>query len=342
MAINGFHDSISERQRLLLALVVEHYIANAEAIGSRALMEIMNNAVSSATIRNELSELARKGYLEQPHTSAGRVPTLSGYRFYIDNLMHSQTLTPLERGLADQKISAIKAGSMEDYVKKACEALTELTNCAAVASSPDINARVQRVEYFPMSVTSGVAAILTSSGMIKSRIANTEEPVSTAMLYRFLQMANAQLSGKSPQEISHWDFSIIAQATGTYAQLFTPVMEAIAELITEARQTEVYFSGQRHLVDALGAESSADVIKLLTEEESLRELLKEAPDTPAVIMGEETGREELDCVSFILAPYDCKGFTAGRIGVAVNPRADYSRLLPLIDYFARRLGAMMS
>lgn len=341
MAVNGFHDSISERQRLLLALVVEHYIANAEAIGSRTLMEIMNNAVSSATIRNELSELARKGYLEQPHTSAGRVPTLSGYRFYIDNLMHSQTLTPLERGLADSRIASIKAGSMEEYVRKACATLSELTGCAAVASSPDINVRIQRVEYFPMSVTSGVAAILTSSGMIKSRIANTEEPVSTAMLYRFLQMANAQLSGKDPREISHWDFSIIAQATGSYAQLFTPVMEAIAELISEARQTEVYFSGQRHLVDALGAEASADAIRVLGDENELRDILLKV-DGACVIMGTETGNDALNGVSFILAPYDCRGEIAGAIGVAVNPRADYSRLLPMIDYFARRLGAKLS
>lgn len=342
MAINGFHDSISDRQRLLLALVVEHYIANAEAIGSRALMEIMNNAVSSATIRNELSELARRGYLEQPHTSAGRVPTLSGYRFYIDNLMHSQTLTPVERGLADSAISSIKAGSMEEYVRKATEKLSEITSCACVSVSPDIASKVQRVEYFPMSVTSGVAAILTSSGMIKSRIANTEEPVSTAMLYRFLQMANAQLSGKSPKEITNWDFSIIAQATGSYAQLFTPVMEAIAELTVEAQQTEAYFAGQRCLVDALGADSSAEVIRFLADETSLRDFVRSTPDTLSVIMGDETGREELRNVSFILSPYDCRGEIAGRIGVAVNPRADYSRLLPLIDYFARRLGAMMS
>lgn len=339
---NGFRDSISDRQRLLLALVVEHYIANAEAIGSRALTEIMENAVSSATVRNELSELDRMGFLEQPHTSAGRVPTVDGYRFYIDNLMHSRTLTPVERALADSKIASIKAGSMEDFVKKACSALSDMTGCAAVASAPDIGATLRRVEYFPMSATSGVAAVLTSSGLIKSRMAATEEPVSTAMLYRFLQMANAQLTGKLPSEISHWDYSIIAQATGGYARLLTPVMEAVAELVNEVQRREVYFAGQRYLVDAVGAVASADVIRLFSDDDELRELLSAANDTACVIMGTETGREELNGISLILAPYDCRGEIAGTIGVAVNPRADYSRLLPMIDYFARRLGAKLS
>ena len=341
MTTDRYHDSVSERQRLLLSLVVEHYIACAEAVGSRTLMEIMEGAVSSATIRNELSELDKMGYLEQPHTSAGRVPTVSGYRFYIDNLMHSRTLTPVERGLVDSCLSSLKAGSMEEYVRKACEKLADITGCAAVASAPEIGASVKRVEYFPMTPGSGIAAVLLSSGLIKSRIAATEEPVSTAMLYRFLQVVNAQLAGKTPGEVGAWDYSIIAQATGSYARLFTPVLEAVRELLSETEENAVFFFGQHALVDAVGAAASGDVIGELSDNATLSALLSRAEDETVVLMGGETGNEKLESVSMILSPYTFGGCRAGSIGIVLGRRADYSRLLPLADYFARRLSAIL-
>jgi len=341
MANDGYHDSVSERQRRLLSLVVEHYIACAEAVGSRTLMEIMEGAVSSATIRNELSELDKMGYLEQPHTSAGRVPTVSGYRFYIDNLMHSRTLTPVERALVDRCLSEIKAGSLEEYVRKACDTLSSLTGCTAVASAPEIGAAVRRVEYFPMTPGSGIAAVLLSSGLIKSRIAVTEEPVSSAMLYRFLQIVNAQLAGKLPSEIGAWDYSIIAQATGGYARLFTPVLEAVNELLLETKQNDVFLTGQQALVESVGAVCAGDVLRELADKEILGALLNEATDETKVVMGVETGRGKLKDISVILSPYTYRGERAGSVGIVLGCRADYSRLLPLTDYFARRLGAIL-
>lgn len=341
MSTDRYHDSVSERQRLLLSLVVEHYIDCAEAVGSRTLMEIMRGAVSSATIRNELSELDRMGYLEQPHTSAGRIPTISGYRFYIDNLMHSRTLTPVERGLCDACIDRIKAGSLDETVSKACAALSELTGCATAASAPRIGATLKRVEYFPMTPGSGVLAILLSSGRILSRIASTEELVSTAMLYRFLQVTNTQLVGRTPEEIGPWDFSIIAQAVGSWARLFTPVLTAVVDLLHETAKAEAFLSGSRHLVDAVGPEQSGDVIRYLSDEEKLSALLSRAGDETGVVMGGETGEDTLAPLSFILAPYRYRGDPAGVIGVVASRRAEYARLVPLADYFARRLSAAL-
>lgn len=304
-------------------------------------MEIMEGAVSSATIRNELVALDKMGYLEQPHTSAGRIPTVSGYRFYIDNLMHSRDLTPVERGLVDSRIASLKAGSLDEFVYKACESLSDMTGCAVAASAPDIGASVKRVEYFPMTPGSGIVAVLLSSGLIKSRISSTEEPVSSAMLYRFLQVVNAQLTGKKPADIGPWDYSIVAQATGSYARLFTPVMEAVHELLSETNRTETFLCGQRHLVDTVGPERSGDVIRYLADGEKLSDLLKKTGEETGVLMGGETGEELLTPVSMVLAPYFHQGDKAGCIGVIVSRRAEYSRLLPLTDYFARRLSAAM-
>ncbi len=341
MATDRYHDSVSERQRRLLSLVVEHYIARAEAASSHTLMEIMEGAVSSATIRNELLALDRMGYLEQPHTSAGRVPTVSGYRFYIDNLMHSKTLTPVERGLVDSRLAALKAGSLDEFVYKASETLSELTGCTVMASAPDIGATVKRVEYFPMTPGSGIVAILLSSGLIKSRISFTEEPVSTAMLYRFLQMVNAQMTDKRPEDIGPWDYSIIAQATGGYAKVFTPVMEAIHELLGETKETESFLCGQRHVVEAVGSARSGAVVQYLSNGKNRLNLLTRAGEEPSVLMGAETGEDELSPVSLVLAPYRYRGDKAGCLGVIVSRRAEYARLLPLTDYFARRLSAAL-
>ena len=177
--------------------------------------------------------------------------------------------------------------------------------------------------------------------MIKSRIASTAQPVSTPMLYRFLQVANAQLCGKRLSDVSKWDYSIIAQATGTYAPLFTPVLEAINELIVESGKTDVFFAGESKLIDSLGASESNEVIKLLYDNGRLTGFLERLSDETEVIMGADTGDDRLKALSFIVSPYTYQGEKAGAIGVVVGRRADYSRLLPLVDYFARRLSALL-
>ena len=184
---------LTDRKLQILAAVVREYSETGEPVGSKSLAADLN--LSSATIRNEMSELAELGLLEQPHTSAGRVPTAKGYRLYVNQLMHRQPLSERDK----REIDDMLPGQVEDpgvLAEAAARALAELTDCAAVTTTPaDDQATVKQVRVLPLSRQTVVVAALTSSGLMKSRICLVEGGVTPDMLEKFIRFAEEQLYG---------------------------------------------------------------------------------------------------------------------------------------------------
>ena len=160
---------LTDRKRQILKIVVEEYVAAAEPVGSKAIAQRMPGKISSATIRNELADLTEMGYLEQPHTSAGRIPTFNGYRLYIDKLMTTQTLSEKERQRLDDMLEAQGALTEELLIQSAGTALAELTKCAAVVTNaaPKFSI-ISKVEVIPTGKRLYVILLITSNGSIKN------------------------------------------------------------------------------------------------------------------------------------------------------------------------------
>lgn len=331
-----YHESLTPRQKMLLTLVIEHYIRSAEAIGSKTLAAMIDNAFSSATIRSELGALDSMGYIEQPHTSAGRVPTLSGYRFYIDNLMQEQVLTDFEKMQINSALS-IKGGSIEEIVYKTGQALCNITGHTSIASAPLKDTYLRRIEIFPMTPRGVVVAVMTSSGLIKSRMASLSADVSSGSIYSFLQLVNSYLDGRYLSDITDFDYSVLTQAEGGLAILFAPVIDAVAELINEARQAEVNIFGERYLLDTSNIDASLELIKYLTNKGALTEIFKLSDGGTRVILGSDTGIQQFRNVSLVLSDYKGKQFGTGAVGLIVPPNADYARLIPKVSAVAKAL-----
>ncbi len=331
-----YHESMTPRQKLLLTLVVEHYIRSAEAIGSKTLATMIDNAFSSATIRSELGALDSMGYIKQPHTSAGRVPTLSGYRFYIDNLMREQALTDFERMQINSALQ-LKGGSIEEIVYKTGQALSNITGHTSIASAPMKDAYLRRIEIFPMTPRGVVVAVMTSSGLIKSRMASLPADVSSGSIYSFLKLVNSYLDGRYLKDITDFDYSVISQAEGNMAFLFSPVLDAINELINEARQAEINIFGESHLIDTSNIDSSVELIKFLTNKGNVAEILKLSGNGTRVIMGRDTGIPQLMNVSLIFCDYKGGQFGDGTVGLIVPPNAEYAKLIPKVNAVAKAL-----
>ena len=186
---------LSDRKQKILASIVEQYIRSGEPIGSKTLMELLPMKVSSATIRNEMAELASMGLLEQPHTSAGRIPSHAGYRYYIDHLMHARELDDSDR----QKIEAAFGTGLdpEQLLSRAGEVLSELTKCAAVSTTPaGESTRIRRIEMVPVGSRTAMLVLLTSTGILKSRICRSDFPITVPLLLWTIPIRPRMLVGR--------------------------------------------------------------------------------------------------------------------------------------------------
>ena len=193
---------LSERKEKILAAIVEHFIATGEPVGSKTLLEKSDLNVSSATVRNEMAELASMGYIEQPHTSAGRVPSQMGYRYYVDNLMNQYDLPVQEKRLIESKIRNAN-GEPQQILEQAGQVLAEITNCATVSTTPyDEHAVIRRVEIVPIGTRTAMMVMLSSSGILKSKVCRTDVEITVDIIETFYNIVNQHFIGKSADEVS--------------------------------------------------------------------------------------------------------------------------------------------
>lgn len=191
---------LSERKEKILAAVVEQYIKTGEPVGSKALLDSLDMSVSSATVRNEMADLGYLGLLDQPHTSAGRVPTGEGYRYYVDNLVPESELSDESRRLIDAGIGNAN-GDPESLLRHAGEALAYLTQCAAVMTTPSgENTKIKRVELVPISPHTAMIVLLASNGILRSKLFRLDSAIDTTICETFYNVAQAMLIGVPGQQ----------------------------------------------------------------------------------------------------------------------------------------------
>lgn len=334
---------ISERMQKILALIVESYIATGEPVGSKALCTAMGNAVSSATIRNDMALLTDAGLLEQPHTSAGRIPTQAAYRYYVDNLM-----TAYELGAEDQ--SRIKiwlqsvSGEPDRLLEKAGEILAESTNCVVVSSSPsDSEAHIKRIEIVPLSNRTAMMVLLTDSGILKSTVVRTDMRITVDVAGVFYNIMQSYFIGKSINDITVSFIQTLVASLGDNAFVMSPFLCAAADLCEAAGTTELHLNGQSNLLNH--AEFSQDAVRLMRfiGRTAPLEAMLEAQKKPfTVAIGSENAYRELKNASTIFSKYSVGGRDSGSIGIIGPTRLDYARLIPSIKYLAGVIGALLS
>lgn len=333
---------LSERKKKILAAIVEQYIRTGEPIGSKSLMEILPMKVSSATIRNEMAELVSLGLLEQPHTSAGRVPSHAGYRYYIDNLMHTRELDDHSRRKIESAIGSF--GDPEHLLSKAGEVLADLTNCAAVSTTPaGESTSIRRIEMVPVGSRTVMLVLLTSSGILKSRICRTDSAVTVPLLERFYNLAGSQLVGKALSDVHTTAMQTLAASLGADAFSMLPFLGAVADLAHDAAQSDIRLDGQSNLLGYRELEENAyELMEFLRNGEPLNALLESNRNDVQVLIGKENKYRQLSNSSLILARYNVGGKESGTIGVIGPTRLDYAKLIPSVRYLTDLVGHLLT
>ncbi len=332
---------VDERKLKILAAIVDEYVRTGEPVGSKAISKLDNIKVSAATIRNDMAALEQLGYLEQPHTSAGRVPTFKGYRLYIDELMTLPSLSDDEKSRIDSMLGG-KDTPEELLVQNAAAALTEITQCAAVVTNsvPRFSV-ISKVEVIPTGKRLYVILLITSNGSIKNKACRLEFDLNHEQLDFFTHYIEENLSGVSVEELSEEMFDKMVAAVSAYMVSLSPLVKGICELSEDLRQQELTVSGSEKLLSCEELDKM-EVVRFIEHKNGLSELLEETFSGIQVKFGQENDTFAIGNSSLIVSKYRKDGKEAGSLGVIGPMRVDYKKIIPYVDYLTQKMSSLMS
>lgn len=332
---------VDDRKLKILAAVVDEYVRTGEPVGSKAISKLEHINVSAATIRNDMAALEQMGYLEQPHTSAGRVPTFMGYRLYIDELMTLPELPDEEKHRLDEMLGGEDTPE-ELLIQNAAAALTELTQCAAVVTNsvPRFSV-ISKVEVIPTGKRLYVILLITSNGSIKNKACRLEFDLNHEQLEFFTHYIEENLNGVSVDELSEEMFDKIVAAVSAYMISLSPLVKGISELSEEMRQQELTVTGSEKLLSCEDLDKM-EVVKFIEHKDELSGFLEDAFSGIQVKFGSENGSFAIGNSSLIVSKYRKGGKEAGSLGVIGPMRVDYKKIIPYVEYLTQKISYLMS
>jgi len=337
---------LTDRMREIFGMVVDAYLERGLPIGSKALAGSVS--LSPASIRGVMQELEERGLLTHPHTSAGRIPTDSGLRLFVDGIMQAAAPDPRERREIERQIA--RDQPIEDALAAASAALSGLSQAAGVVLAPKRELRFKQLSFVPLSDTRALAVLVGADGSIENRVISLEGGTSAAALTEVSNFANARLAGltlaeaemRLRTEIRERKEAIDAAA----AELVASGLAAWSQ--DHARRPVLIVRGQANLIDANAADDLDRVRRLLDELEEAQEiaqLLESARDAPGcrIFIGSENRMFSLSGSSVIAAPYrGSHGEVVGVVGVIGPTRLNYARVVPMVDFTAKALTRLMA
>ncbi len=340
---DGEDMELGKRKELILCAVVEHYIKTGEPIGSKMLMQTLPISVSSATIRNEMSELSEMGLLEQPHTSAGRVPSQKGYRYYIDHLMNEDTLSDDERRLIKSELSR-SMGNPDKLLEKAGEILARMTGCAALSTTPtDEGAVIKHIELVPVGTRIAMVVMMTSNGIIKNGICKTETELTRDMIDTFYDIVKECFIGRPVSDVGTVMIQTLVASLGINALAMSPLFVVLADIASQALQAEIRLEGEQNLLHHREFGSDIyDMMQFFDEKDKLERAISDVNNGLQVIIGKENKYRQLENSSMIIARYNVGGHDGGAIGIIGPTRLNYAKLIPSIEYLTGLVGEMLT
>lgn len=338
-------EMLTERKKIILKALIDEYIQTAVPVGSKSVAERIGLGISSATIRNEMADLEEMGYLLQPHASAGRVPSHTGYRVYVNELMNNYRLTTRESDEFD-RIMRIRIQEVDKLVSEAGKLLSELTRYAALAVVPHFDAEtIRRMEIITCDVSSYVIIIVTLSGIVRNKICRTKMIIPNDNVNALVFAFNKHISGLPPSAVTLSHIGVLREAGGECAaELVNAIVEFLQEIINEPSGADLHLRGAANLLrfpEYQNVDKAKSILDFLAGAENSDWLSKPNDDVVAVSIGEENRVIELKDASVVVAGFPLSGNRHGFVGIVGPTRMDYSRLTARLKYFAEGLGNLL-
>ena len=328
---------LTDRKKQILKVVVEDYVRTAEPVGSKAIAAEMGG-VSSATIRNELSDLTELGYLEQPHTSAGRVPSPKGYRLYVNELMERQRLSIAETERINQSLQ-MRMEELDRVISQAGRAVSSLMNYPAyVAATGKKQMTARRFELLPVDEHSCIVVMMMGDNRVKSQLLRMQLKVDTEQMPTLVNLLNSNFTGISADEMNRRLMDVSEQVTPQMFLLLSQTIAYAADVLQEAGQKEVFTVGTSQLLklpEFRDADKAHQLMSFLSDSKENLPVPDEGP--MKILIGPENVSEALQDTSVVVASYDIGNDMRGLIGVVGPTRMDYGTVAARHTGFAEGL-----
>ena len=341
-----FGGPLSERKKRILRSIIDAHIAMGEPIGSKYLVTSAEIPFSSATIRNEMAELEEMGYLEQPHTSAGRVPSELGYRFYVDSLLERYRTTTDEIDRLNISLQA-RLTELDNILNEASRLASSLTNYAAIAARPrGIGACVSRFESVYLNEKNFVLIIMLEDGRICNRTIRLASSVTEDELRRLTSAFNLMLTGRTSSEINLSMIYEIERMMGRAAAIVDPLVKVVYDAISDTGEGELSVEGVNRLLEYPEFSDAKQFRSILSAIEEKTPILNMIPHTPDddvhVYIGSETALDVMSNSTVIVRQIRQGDNVLGTIGIIGPRRMDYSRVIAILDLLANGISGMLS
>jgi heat-inducible transcriptional repressor len=335
---------LDQRAQTLLKTLIERYIAEGQPVGSRALSRDSGLDLSPATIRNVMSDLEHAGFLSSPHTSAGRIPTPRGYRFFVDTLL---TVKPMHSDDSTGIAHRIKPDEPQRVISTAAKVLSSLSSFAGVVQTPRRAAAFRHLEFMRLSESRILLIMVAPDGDVQNRILFSDQPYTQAQLIEASNFLNQNYAGLPFEQIQSRVHADITAIQSDITRLMQQAVAASSEALGEKGEN-VVISGERNLLDNADLSSNLDNLRRLfamfEQKTSLVKLLDASCRAQGVqiYIGGESQLVPMDDMTVITAPYSVDGEVVGTLGVIGPTRMAYERVIPLVDITARLLSSALS
>jgi heat-inducible transcriptional repressor len=337
---------LDDRKAAILKAIVQDYVRQGEPVGSKRLVDTWGLGVSSATVRTEMSALEEAGYIAQPHTSAGRIPTDKGYRYFVDALADDRQLTVEQRDALQGLLR--ESNDLEDLLRRASQALSRLTRYAALVVAPAItNSRLRHIELVPLGPTSVLGVFIADTGRVEKKLLDMDAPLAEHDVARARQVVNEAAAGLRTAQAPDVIAGVAAGAPPELHGLLYALADAVRDMASPTPGEQVIVGGTANMAapgyfDRL--EQVHSVYETLEEQVIVLQMLKEALDLgdPAVRIGHELPLVELAACSVVAARYDVAGSAMGSVGVLGPTRMDYPRTLAVVKAVASSIENALS
>jgi len=342
---------LNERSREIFRQIVESYLATGEPVGSRNLSRILPMTLSPASVRNVMSDLEQLGLVYAPHTSAGRLPTETGLRFFVDALMQIGDLTEHDRKAIEAQVAgAGQSKSLEAVLTEASGLLSGLSRAAGVVLTAKSNQRLKHIEFVRLEPERALVVLVTEDGQVENRVLNIPVGLPTSALIEAANFLNARIRGRTLAEVRAEIEQRLKQGQAELDQLTQKIIAAGLASWSggESEERKLIVRGQAHLLEDLKALADLERVRLLFDDlETRREVIDllgraEQAEGVRIFIGSENKLFSLSGSSTIVAPYhDASGHIVGVLGVIGPTRLNYARIVPMVDYTARVVSKLL-
>jgi heat-inducible transcriptional repressor len=334
---------VDDRKRRILQAIIDDYIGTAEPIGSRTIARKHELGLSSATIRNEMADLEDMGFLEQPHTSAGRVPSDKGYRLYVDQLMKLRELS-IEEAESIQKAMEIKINELSQLIRQASGVMSRITKYTSMAITPQLKkTTVKAVQVVPIEPGNALVVVVTNAGVVRNNMVKIPETVLPDFLIKISNILNEKLIGHTIEQINKALIMEIENNIGIPRDVLLPVLNSVAECINQTDNAEVYMDGTTNIFnypEFRDVAKAKELLNILDEKELIFKLLINNNENNAISVqiGNENNLQEIKDCSLITATYSLGNTIIGTLGIIGPTRMEYSKVISSMNYIRKKIN----